>query len=181
MVKWPLNHYLINHFIMAYYHHHYFTFPERLLFDVSIWLKSWLIFYRYGLDNFDVFYQTPRRYKNFIWRVVQTCIKLLFFVLIKMWIWFHCSMNYCLSQCSSHSSYLQFLDQSLSRCLFEWVSRAIREFFTHIRAVIGNLGKNPSSVTYMVGLVTRIHEKTFSSFPWQIKLHFADIFYNAAL
>mmetsp|Transcript_503 Transcript_503/g.847 ORF Transcript_503/g.847 Transcript_503/m.847 type:complete len:396 (+) Transcript_503:1265-2452(+) len=104
--------------------------------------------------------------------VVQTCIKI---ALLSVNIGVDLSplFNDLLAQCSSlHSTYLLFLDQSLSRCLFEWVSRAIREFFTHIRSVIVNIVQNPSAVTYLVGLVTRIHEEDILKFPLANKVAF---------
>jgi len=104
--------------------------------------------------------------------VVQTCIKIALLAINKG-VDLLPLYNDLTTQCSClHFSYLNFLNHSLSRCLFEWVSRAIREFFTHVKAVVVNTVQNPSALTYMVGLVTRIHEEEILKFPLANKVAF---------
>lgn len=77
------------------------------------------------------------------------------------------------TKCSDlYSVYLQFLSLSLSQCLFELVTRGIREFFTQIRSFVDTMANNPSATNFTAGLIARIHEDDIKKFPIANKVAF---------
>ena len=70
------------------------------------------------------------------------------------------------------SVYLQLLDQSLSQCLFEWVSGSVRELFIQVKALVEHIKNNSSGISYTAGLISRIHDESIQKLPLSNKVAF---------